>query len=329
MIATDTVRIRFASAGSSVLPTFEPGAHIEISFAGLTRRYSLTSLPSMTDHYEICVLRTNPSAGGSAYIHDQLKLGDTVEVSEPLNAFPLNRDATHTVFIAGGIGVTPFYTMMDALRRIDCSFELHYAARSKDRFLPGSAFVDRSRHYPDADGRPSLDVDGLLGTIPAQSDIYVCGPRALIEMVRATASSAGWAKDRIHFESFGASVRPGDRPVSVRLARSGMTIKIKPGTTILDALLENGVWATYECRRGCRWRGGSRRRSWRRNPGGILHGGRGKRRLWPWPRHFGSAWSGRCGSRCCWRRSHRSELCRPGGPKCCGPRHIGCSPILL
>lgn len=250
MIATDTVWIRFESAGGAVLPAFMPGAHIEISFAGLTRRYSLTSPPSETDHYEICVLRTNPSAGGSAYIHDQLKEGDTVEISKPLNAFPLNCDATHTVFIAGGIGITPFYTMMDALHRAGSPFELHYAARAKNRFLPVPAFAGRLSRYPDVNGRPSLEIDDLLAAIPANADIYVCGPRALIETIRAKASSAGWTKDRIHFESFGSSIKPGDRPITLRLARSGMTIEVKPGTPILDALLENGVWATYECRRG-------------------------------------------------------------------------------
>ncbi|VAW82604.1 Flavodoxin reductases (ferredoxin-NADPH reductases) family 1; Vanillate O-demethylase oxidoreductase, partial [hydrothermal vent metagenome] len=136
VVAADTVCVRFASAGGGRLTTFKPGAHIEMSFFGMMRRYSLTSLSSETNHYEICVLRTNPNAGGSAYIHDRLKPGDTIEVSEPQNDFPLNCDAAYTVFVAGGIGITPFYTMMDALHRAGSPFELHYAARAKNRFLP-------------------------------------------------------------------------------------------------------------------------------------------------------------------------------------------------
>jgi len=82
------------------LPDFQAGAHIEVSIRGLNRHYSLTSSPKTVDHYEISVLRTTPSRGGSTYIHD---------------AFPLSRDARHSVFIAGGLGITPFYSMMEAL----------------------------------------------------------------------------------------------------------------------------------------------------------------------------------------------------------------------
>jgi len=67
MIAADTVRITFAAPDEGALPAFKPGAHIELSFAGFTRRYSISSSPNDRDCYEICVLRTNPSRGGSVY----------------------------------------------------------------------------------------------------------------------------------------------------------------------------------------------------------------------------------------------------------------------
>lgn len=41
-----------------------------------------------------------------------------------------------------------------------------------------------------------------------------------------------------------------DTPIRVELARSGMTIDVPADTTILDAMLEAGVWTSYECRRG-------------------------------------------------------------------------------
>lgn len=249
-IAQDTLRIRLVPPAGTELAPFKPGAHIELAFAGMTRRYSLTSYPDALRFYEICVLRTRPSRGGSEYLHDRLQLGETVAVAAPNNAFPLNLAAQSSAFIAGGIGITPFFSMMHALHRAAKPFALHYTARDAARLLPLPSFLRDPTVYPDRENGPAMDIDAVLAELDTETDIYVCGPRPLIESVRAKAATRGWPATRVHFESFGATVKPTDKPVSIRLAQSGITIQVRPGTTILDALLENGVWAPYECRRG-------------------------------------------------------------------------------
>lgn len=250
MIAADTVMIRLAAQGEDFLPAFKPGAHIEISVDGMSRRYSLTSSPHARGYYEFRVLHTRPSRGGSAYLHDALRIGDAVAVSGPFNAFALNTEARHSVFIAGGIGITPFYTMMEALRERGRSFELHYTARTHDRLLPTHDYEAQTNLYVDEGGMPGLDVEQLLHSLEADSDLYVCGPRALIEAVRLKATEHGWPRQAVHFESFGYAPRPDDTPITVHLVQSGMTIDVKPGISILDALEAAGVWAPFECRRG-------------------------------------------------------------------------------
>lgn len=249
-VAAHTVRITLAAPDGGALPAFKPGAHLELSVAGFTRHYSLTSSPQDLSRYEICVLRTEPGRGGSAHLHDRLQVGDRLRAVGPFNAFPLHLEARHTVFIAGGIGITPFFSMMEALARSSRPFELHYAVRSADRFLPVPDYSGRTRRYADTDGTHSMDITAILGPLPPGVDLYVCGPRGLIEAVRARAGALGWPDTRVHFESFGAAPRATDAPVKVHLARSGSSIEVPPGTTILDALLANGVWAPYECRRG-------------------------------------------------------------------------------
>jgi len=256
IIARDTVRIRLADACGATLPAFKPGAHMAITIAGMERRYSLTSSPETLHHYEICVLRARPSRGGSDYIHDVLRVGETLTASEPNNAFPLREGAghrecaRHSVFIAGGIGITPFYSMMERLHHTGRSFELHYSARSRDRLLPVPYFVDSMRLYVGSEDQSRLDIDALLQETAPKSDLYVCGPRRMLEEVREKAAERGWRKDAIHFESFGGYFGQDDAPISLTLARSGMTLEVKPGTSILDALIANGIWAAYECRRG-------------------------------------------------------------------------------
>jgi vanillate O-demethylase ferredoxin subunit len=251
-IARDVLRLRLAAEDGQRLPAFTAGAHIEIAFDRFRRSYSLTSSPKDRAAYEICVLGTPRSRGGSQYIHEQLRVGDpiTLDAGSPVNAFALNTDAAHSVFIAGGIGITPFITMIEELGAIGKHFELHYAARSRDRFLPIAAPSNELTHYVDKDAGPRLDVDRLLDQIAPASDLYVCGPRSLIDTVRTKAASRGWPPQSIHYESFGAQRRAGDKPIEVRLAMSGRTIVVDPNSTILEALLEAGIWAPYECRRG-------------------------------------------------------------------------------
>lgn len=249
-IAAETVRITFAAADGGALPAFSPGAHLELSWDGLTRQYSLTSSPGDLSRYEICVLRTDPSRGGSVHLHDRLRIGDRLAGVGPFNAFPLRREARHSVFIAGGIGITPFLPMMEALHESSRSFELHYAVRTPDRFLPVPDYPERTKRYVTGGDAHRLDIQGILSPLLTDVDLYVCGPRGMIEAVRATATARGWPDHLVHVESFGAGLSATDAPLTVHLALSGTSLEVAPGTTILDALLTHGVWAPYECRRG-------------------------------------------------------------------------------
>lgn len=249
-IATDTVRLRLAPKDQSILPAFRPGAHVELAVRGLSRRYSITSSHRELAFYEICVLRTKPSRGGSSYIHDGLAIGDVIEVLGPFSAFHLASGAAHSVFIAGGIGITPFLGMMEELGRNGRSFELHYAGRDEGRLLPTPETGHRVTRYLDSNGGPSLVISDLLADLRADSHLYVCGPQPMIEAVREGARNRGWPPGQVHFESFGHAPKPSDQTITLHLQRSGMTLNVQPGMSILDVLLENGVWASHECRRG-------------------------------------------------------------------------------
>ena len=250
LIAAETVRLRLENADGTPLPEFEPGAHVELLFNGLSRRYSLTSNLSDRQGYEICVLRTDPSRGGSAFVHDELQVGSGVTVFGPFNAFKLDIDTAHSVIIAGGIGVTPFYSMIEKLAQLGKSFEVHYAARTLQRLLPLTEGEGSVSLYTDDGSRPALNLEKVLHKAPEDSAVYVCGPRPLIEATIDKAKALGWASGDIHFESFGATQQPDDAPVTVKLAQTGTEFTVTPGTTILEALEENGIWTSYECRRG-------------------------------------------------------------------------------
>lgn len=248
-VARGVVRVRlFPPEGTDLSPA-PVGGHLPIVLPeGTARRYSLTS-PLGASYREIMVLRADPSGGGSIYIHDRLAVGDTVVADPPEDGFPLADGPHHGVFVAGGIGITPFLTMIPALRAAGGTHELHYAVREADRRLP-LAEEFACHPYADDGSALSLDIGALLDGVDRDAHLYVCGPRGLIEAVRIGAAERGHPTPHMHFESFGAAARPGDRPVTVRLAHSGSIIVAEPGTTILDAMLADGVWAPYQCRRG-------------------------------------------------------------------------------
>ena len=116
-----------------VLPTFQPGAHIDVHLPnGLVRQYSITNGPGESASYRIGVKLEPDSSGGSSCLHETVREGDVLAISEPRNNFPLRRDSTRTVLVAGGIGITPLLAMAQALDRMSLPFELHCFVQSAE-----------------------------------------------------------------------------------------------------------------------------------------------------------------------------------------------------
>ena len=111
---------------SAELQVFSAGSHIEIELPGnLKRHYSLCNDPSETHRYLIAVLQEKESRGGSQSLYYGVKEGDLLEVSVPMNNFPLDQRGMHFILIAGGIGITPLLSMAYKLKSLRKPFELH------------------------------------------------------------------------------------------------------------------------------------------------------------------------------------------------------------
>ncbi len=241
--------------GAPPLPAVQPGAHIDVHMtADLLRPYSLTNGPGDTA-YRIGVKREPDSRGGSAAMHDFVTVGDRLTISHPRNTFPLRRDADHTLLIAGGIGVTPLLAMAQTLAATGAGFELHYFVRG-----PGHvAFADVIQTLgPHAVVHHGLDPAGTgeeLASLLAEPgfgrQVYACGPGPMLDAIRATARSAGWPDDTVHFEYF---QNPNDLDLDstfeIALSRTARTFTVPAGETILDVLRTNGVAVEASCEQG-------------------------------------------------------------------------------
>src|SRR4029079_2214815 len=102
--ARDVMTLELRAPGGGQLPTFEPGAHLDVHLPNsLVRQYSLTNDWRERDRYVIGVGRAADSRGGSEYVHANIRAGMTLKIGAPLNNFQLDAEPERFLFIAGGI----------------------------------------------------------------------------------------------------------------------------------------------------------------------------------------------------------------------------------
>ncbi len=126
-------RFEFRRTDGGLLPTFSGGAHTVVEMRdGDTPRmnpYSLMSDPMDQTSYAISVRRDDVGRGGSLFMHNNVAVGDEMVISNPVNLFILDLRAKKQLFIAGGIGITPFLAQIKQMERLGGRWELHYTCR--------------------------------------------------------------------------------------------------------------------------------------------------------------------------------------------------------
>ncbi|MDR7283547.1 vanillate O-demethylase ferredoxin subunit [Pseudomonas corrugata] len=252
--------IRLLALDGQPLPVADAGSHIDVRLPnGLIRQYSVHRYDPSGGSYSIGVGLSEPSRGGSAFIHAYLRVGDMLEVSAVRNNFPLERNAGTYLFIAGGIGITPILSMIRWCDANDKPWQLLYCVRSRSR----AAYIEHLPrggklvfHTDDENaGRP--DLQAFIRQANSTDQLYCCGPAPLMNAVRDVAQ-AYLPSDKVHFELFSAPQlsapeKQQNNSFVVELARSGMEVTVPANTSLLDALEGAGIMVPYSCREGlCR-----------------------------------------------------------------------------
>jgi len=254
--ALDISTFELVNVDDRSLPAFSAGSHIDVHLPnGLTRQYSLCNDPGEGHRYLIGVLRDAASRGGSQAMHEQVKEGDVLHVSAPKNHFPLAHEATHSVLVAGGIGVTPILCMAERLAVTGASFEMHYCTRSPERTafrnrIAASAFSSRVHfHFDDGPESQKLQLNRLLTPMRPGVHLYVCGPKGFMDWLLEAARVAGWPAQRLHYEFFGAQIikSEDDASFEVKLASTGKIVVVPKDKTVVQALAAVGVEIATSC----------------------------------------------------------------------------------
>lgn len=254
--AEGVVSLTLVDPDGNPLPSWEPGAHLDLILGDdLIRQYSLCGDVTDRDRLRVAVLREPAGRGGSARVHDELTVGDLVAVKGPRNNFPLV-EADSYLFVAGGIGITPLAPMIAEVDARGVEWTLLFGGRTAS----GMAFAETlAQQHPDhvrlrpQDEYGLLDLGSAIAEVPPGTAVYCCGPEPLLAAIEAACATR--SDIELHVERFApktvvAGSDSTDEAFEVVLGRSGRTVTVSAGESVLDALLEDGVDVDFSCREG-------------------------------------------------------------------------------
>lgn len=256
-IARDVLLIELQAPNAQLLPGAAPGAHIDLHLPnGQIRQYSLTNAEGhpKQSSYQIAVARDAHSRGGSDWIHDKLRTGTMLNISEPRNLFALNTTAHRRVlFIGAGIGITPIYAMVKSANQASMDWSLMACARSASRMAFQEELItlnaQRVRFHFDQEQGGPLDINALLSGAPWDA-VYACGPAGLLDAIEA--ATAEWPDSSVRMERFKAQAQDdsGNTAFELVLFKSGQSIQVGVSETPLEALERMGIEHPFSCREG-------------------------------------------------------------------------------
>lgn len=254
--------IQLAPIHTKLLPHFNSGAHIDFHFPnGKVRQYSLISPLQDRRYYEIGVLKDPKSLGGSRYIHEQLRVGHLIQISQPRNLFELDDTEQKVLLIAGGIGITPILSMWSSLAIDQRKCDLHYCTRQTnipfiDR-IDTFQILNRDSRYTTYVGNKqtnNFDIKKVLQQEKVNTHLYVCGSVHFIQYVEAQALAMQWTKEFIHKECFKNPMTElllaSHHEHSLEIASTGQKIPILQTDNIAEVLNKAGYVVPMSCEQG-------------------------------------------------------------------------------
>ena len=262
--------------------SFRAGQHaqlgVEINGARKTRTFTIASSPAEWRHKGTIqfTIKAMPQGQVTQWIHNHLKPGHVIRLQQASGEFLLPASSRHSLYIAGGSGITPVMSHLRELMesRFPYPVTLLYYAKQEEEFIFREELDAIARHFKQfrlyriCTRTANKTGDRLQGHLcdthlqravsQAPDHVYVCGPNELRDAAEALtadyfSSDTDNSAPAFHAESFGLVIRPaagGSSVQPVTLAKSHKTIECAPDTPLLDAAEQNGLTPNYGCRMG-------------------------------------------------------------------------------
>ncbi len=286
----DVKTFRFVACHGGGIPfSYLPGQFLTLTLpvgdTPIRRSYTISSSPTQGYHCEITVKREDQGAG-SRYLHDRVKVGDSLEVKAPSGKFVFTgKEADGVVLIGGGVGITPMMSITRALTDmawpgdiyfiVACQDPEHFIFESEIRLLEARysnlhLFAAMSRIDQDRGQyrRGRLSKEMLDQWVPDITSkwIHLCGAPPMMDGVKQILEEMNVPTDRIHTENFGSAQKPKSKAAqtpqaapakveatgngAVTFSASDVSTELLPDETVLEAGERVGVDIDYSCRVG-------------------------------------------------------------------------------
>lgn len=206
--------------------TFVPGQYVQLAVPAygsrpqpVYRAYSVSSPPSEKDHIEL-IVRLVPNGICTTWVFTMLKEGDTVSFNGPYGEFRLAPTAAEMVWIAGGSGMAPFWSMARHMREHNIQRKCTYffgAVKERDLFFLDE-FREVEKALPNFRFAPALsgaEGDGWAGekglitqvvdrflADGANKEGYLCGSSGMIDASIKVLKAKGIPEARIYYDKF-------------------------------------------------------------------------------------------------------------------------------
>lgn len=194
---------------------YTPGQFLFVSFkdGGISDEihpFSISSAPT-----ENVVRITVKALGDFTSELKKLNIGAIAKIEGPFGGFSyLKSNNKKQIWIAGGIGITPFLNMIRNLKinkRDDLNIDFYYATKTADEMIfrneiekiteknPNLRFIP---HISEEQGRLDIDVIKKISCGITEKDIFICGPRPMMSSLIDQFLSSNIPKSVIHTEEF-------------------------------------------------------------------------------------------------------------------------------
>ena len=224
-------------ADNSSVPNFIPGQYITIRLRIngekylVNRQYSLSAAPGK-EYFRISVKREAeeniPEGKASNYLHDFINQGDLVEVTAPAGDFTISKKETPIVFLSGGVGITPFMSMVNSLAENQPSRQIQFINASRNGKLQAfkeelealnvklsnykllyvyenPSEADKQEMYFGKEGY--IDTEWIKeNVVTAGGEYFVCGPVSFMRAIVLALKKLNVADSQIHYEFFGPAI---------------------------------------------------------------------------------------------------------------------------
>lgn len=243
----------------------QPGQHVNVGVEIDGRRLVRSYSPTVLEDGNLAIT-VKAIVGGlvSSHLARDARIGDVVALDTAFGDMVLPGKSADLLLLAAGSGITPMRALLRSLaaRGMPVKVDLMYWARSHDELC----FVDELdamavahprlhvRYLLTRDGaEPDPHVDTApLDAIAALADrrVLACGPGGFVQAARSRLDGQVAQFDAEAFSLPTAAATGDEGEVQVHLARSGRTVQLSRGQSLLEGLEAQGIRPRHGCRMG-------------------------------------------------------------------------------